>query len=216
MEKYSRREKKHSSDCQRRFLKIVLILLTVFCFCSFSSAAETVSQSPEKEDVQYSIGVDDILEMNLIQPDQFASVITVSPDGYISFPYIGVLKAKGKTLSQLQDDIESKLADGFMKYPIVSITLKESRSRKFFVYGEVIRPGTYSLEENTTVLRAISMAGGFNRFGSSSRVKLLKPRGDKPGYATVPVNIKAIMEGISEEDILLYPGDIVVVTEGIF
>ena len=200
---------------KKTFFSIAIIFLFVFFVCDFRALAETPLSSLS-EDEQYTIGVDDILELSLIQPDQFTNVVTVSPDGFISFPYIGVVKAKGKTLSQLQDIIETKLSDGYMKYPIVSIILKESRSRKFFVYGEVVRPGTYSLEENTTVLRAISMAGGFNKFGSSSRVKLLKPHQDKPGYDSVAVNIKEVMDGVADADLVLFPGDIVVVSEGLF
>lgn len=122
---------------------------------------------------------------------------------------------KGQTLSDVQRTIESKLADGYMKYPIVSVALKESRSRKFFVYGEVMKPGTYYINENVTVLRGITMAGGFSKFGSS-KVKVLRPNKDKPGYSTIRVDIKAVMDGNSAEDLLLEPEDIVVVTQGVF
>ena len=99
---------------------------------------------------------------------------------------------------------------------VVSVFLEYSMSRKFYVYGEVNKPGTYPLEENATVLKAISMAGGFSKFGSSSRVKVLRERKDKPGYVPIKVNINDIMQGKAEEDILLLPGDIVVVSEGVF
>ena len=79
-----------------------------------------------------------------------------------------------------------------------------------------MKPGTYALEENTTVLRAISMAGGFNKFGSSSHVKVLRPLKDKPGYDAIKVNIKAVMDGNANEDLVLQPEDIVVVSEGVF
>jgi len=99
----------------------------------------------------------------VLQPEKLFSSVVVSPDGSISFPYIGSVMVKGQTLSDVQRTIESKLADGYMKYPIVSVALKESRSRKFFVYGEVMKPGTYYINENVTVLRGITMAGGFRQ-----------------------------------------------------
>ena len=83
------------------------------------------------------------------------------------------------------------------------------------MYGEVVKPGTYALEENTTVLKAISMAGGFTKFGSS-RVKILRSRKGQPGYEAIKVNTNAIMDGNSGEDILLEKDDIVVVSEGVF
>lgn len=165
---------------------------------------------------EYKVGVDDILSINVLQPDQIQSDVTVSPDGSISFPYIGNIMIKGLTLNQIQKEIQDQLASGYLKYPLVVVTLKESRSRKFFVYGEVIKPGSYFLEDNTTVLRAISMGGGFTRFGSASRVKVLRPKESQAGYEMVQVNIKSVMEGDSQADLVLKAGDIVVVSEGIF
>jgi polysaccharide export outer membrane protein len=103
-----------------------------------------------------------------------------------------------------------------MKYPVVSVSLKESRSKKFFVYGEVNKPGTYIMEDNMSVLRAISIAGGFTKFGSSSNVKVLRPKKNAGGYDAIKVNIKAIMAGDAKVDIPLGPDDIVVVSEGVF
>lgn len=165
---------------------------------------------------EYTLGVDDILEVNILQPEALANLSIVGPDGNISVTYIGSVRAKGRTVTQVQQEIQTRLADGYMKYPVVAVSLKESRSRKFFVYGEVLKPGSFPMEENMTVLRAISMAGGFTRFGSSSRVKVLRPRADNPGYETLKVNIKAVMDGIPDEDTVLRQGDIVVVSEGVF
>ncbi len=164
----------------------------------------------------YTLGVDDVLNISVLQPETLQETVTVSPDGSISFPYIGCVPVKGLTLAQAQENIQALLADGYMKYPVVNVVLMESRSRKFFVYGEVMKPGPYALEENTTALRAISMAGGFTKFGSSSRVKILRPKQEGSGYDLVKVNMKEVMDGHSEEDIVLQAGDIVVVSEGAF
>ena len=164
----------------------------------------------------YKVGIDDILMVSVLQPEQIQSEVTVSPDGSISFPYIGNIIIKGLTLNEIRQHIQDQLADGYLKYPLVVVSLKESRSRKFFVYGEVVKPGSYPLEENTTVLRAISMAGGFTRFGSASHLKVLRPKESKAGYDTIQVNIKSVMEGDPEEDLVLKAGDIVVVSEGMF
>ena len=125
----------------------------------------------------------------------------MAPDGTITFPYIGTVKVKDLAVPQIQEKVRSALADGYMKYPVVVVSLQESRSRKFFVYGEVIKPGTYAIAENTTVLRAISMAGGFSKFGSSSRVKVLRPKQDEAGYETIKIDINKVMNGDSENDL---------------
>jgi protein involved in polysaccharide export with SLBB domain len=164
----------------------------------------------------YAIGVADILTINVVRPEPLLMEVTVSPDGTISFPYIGTVVVKGKTLDDVQNEMTKKLGEGYMKYPVLSVTLKESKSKRFFVYGEVAHPGPYSIEENMSVLRAISMAGGFSKFGSSSRVKVLRPRAQGKGYEPVKINIKEVMEGQSDADVIIKPGDIVVVSEGVF
>src|SRR3989338_8925991 len=164
---------------------------------------------------EYKIGNEDILDISVLQPEKIAMTVTVSPDGSITFPYIGKVIVKDKTPAQVQDEIQQRLTDDYLKYPVVSVSVKESRSKKFYVYGEVMRPGTYFLEDNMTVLKAISTAGGFTKYGSSSRVKVLRPKAKGAGYDVIKVNIKLIMNGLAQ-DTILEPGDIVQVEEGVF
>jgi len=194
-------------------LLLIMIFLMVI---SPLTQAEELAKIEDTVQAEYTVGIDDVLEISILQPEKLIFVVTIAPDGSITFPYIGNVQVKGMTLNQIQDEIQTRLADGYMKYPIVSVSLRESRSRKFFVYGEVVRPGTYPIKENVTVLKAISMAGGFTKFGSSSRVKVLRPKKDGAGYETIKVNIKAVMDGNSQADIILQPEDIVVVSEGVF
>lgn len=195
-------------------LSCIFVLTCIFTLFS-TARTDELKQEPEKQH-EYVIGIDDRLDINVLQPEKLMATVAVAPDGTINFPYIGNVLVRGETLSKIQEEIQSRLANGYMKYPVVAVSLKESRSRKFFVYGEVMKPGTYVLEENTTVLRAISVAGGFNKFGSSSRVKVLRPLKDKPGYDALKINMKAVMDGNAREDVILQPEDIVVVSEGIF
>jgi len=164
----------------------------------------------------YTVGVGDILEVNIIQPEKMNTRVTVSPGGDISVPYIGSVYVKGRTISSAQNLIQQKLASGYLKYPVVTVSLVESRSRSFTISGEVIKPGNYPILENTTVLKAISIAGGFTKFGSSSRVKILRPRKDRPGYMSIKVDLEAVMDGDAKADIVIESGDIIVVSEGVF
>ncbi len=168
------------------------------------------------EETEYTVGVGDILEVRILKPDTSTERVTVSPDGDISMAYIGSLKVKGLTISKIQQLIQTRLANGFLKYPVVAVSLIESHSRNFTISGEINRPGTYPLGDNTTVLKAISIGGGFTRFGSSSKVKVLRPRKDRPGYMKIDVDVNKVMDGNAEADIVLEPGDIVVVSEGFF
>ncbi|MBU1043061.1 MAG: polysaccharide export protein [Candidatus Omnitrophica bacterium] len=196
-------------------MKRFIVLMSIICLCSNLSFAASMDV-PEVNLAAYTIGIDDVLEISVLQPDQLLRIVNVAPDGMISFPYIGSVKVKGLTIPQIQQEIQDALADGYMQYPVVVVSLQQSRSRKFFVYGEVVKPGEYPITENTTVLRAISMAGGFTKFGSSSRVKLLRPRKNAPSYETIMIDIKSVMNGDSEKDLLLTSGDMIVVSEGVF
>lgn len=192
-------------------MKLTKLFLAAFLSLFAFSAAYCAESEPG-----YAIGVGDILELSILQPEKMLVNVAVAPDGSISVPYIGSLTVKGLTLTDAQNTIQTSLSDGYMKYPVVVLSLVESRSRKVLVYGEVIRPGEYPLDEESTVLRAISMAGGFTKYGSSSRVKVLRPKKDGPGYDSIKININDLMDGKPEADILVKPGDIVVVSEGIF
>ncbi|HOW43237.1 MAG TPA: polysaccharide biosynthesis/export family protein [Candidatus Omnitrophota bacterium] len=181
-----------------------------------SAVSAPAASSPDMAPgTEYVVGVDDIMDISVLQPEKLLVTVSVAPDGSISFPYVGSVRVNGLTLTGIQKEIQDRLSDGYMKYPVVSVSLREARSHKFFVYGEVMRPGTFQLEGSTTVLRAISMAGGFTKFGST-HVKVLRPRSNKPGYETIKVNIKAVMDGNSDDDLVLQTGDIVVVSQGVF
>jgi polysaccharide export outer membrane protein len=107
----------------------------------------------------YTIGVGDILEVNIIQPDKMDTRVTVSPGGDISVPYIGSVYVKGRTIYSTQNLIQQKLASGYLKYPVVTVSLVESRSRSFTISGEVIRPGNYALMEIPQCLKQFLLPG---------------------------------------------------------
>lgn len=180
----------------------------------FSSVILLVWSSLYSE--EYTVGVGDILQVTILQPDRISNDVTVTPSGEISVPFLGTVTVKGKTITEIQRTIQYRLAQGYLKYPVITVSLIESRSRNYTISGEVVNPGTFQLQENTTVLKAISIAGGFTRFGSKSRVKILRPRKDRPGYRSIKVDLKAVIDGDANADILIEPGDIIVISEGFF
>ncbi len=195
-----------------RFFK-VLVLSVALCGLSLPSWSEDTSNSGTN--AEYTVGIDDILTVVVLQPDQLNSIATVSPDGAITFPYVGTVEVKGLTLKEVQNKIEKELS-AYMKYPVVAVSLKESRSRTIYVYGEVAKPGSYPMQQDLTVIRAVSMAGGFTKYGSLSQVTVLRQRPAGAGNETIKVNIRAAMEGDSKQDIELKAGDIVTVSAGDF
>src|SRR3989338_2577249 len=89
--------------------------------------ALSAAQSVNPQNEAYTIGVDDILEISVLQPDELLRIVNVAPDGTITFPYIGTIKVKDLTITQIQKEVQDALADGYMKYPVVVVSLQESR-----------------------------------------------------------------------------------------
>lgn len=194
------------------FLKVLVVSAVL---CGLAAPARAKDAPNNNARAEYTVGVDDILTIVVLQPDQLNSIVTVSPDGVITFPYVGTVEVKGLTLRQIQNKMERELS-AYMRYPVMTVSLKESRSRTLYVYGEVAKPGSYPLQQNLTVIRAISMAGGFTKYGSLSQVTVLREKPDSAGNKTIKINIRAAMEGDSRQDIELKAGDIVTVSAGDF
>ncbi len=192
----------------------------VFCnavIMLWSMQALTFAQSmPALGESEYTVGVGDVLEISVLQPDQFVTNVSVAPDGYISFPYIGKVNVKGSEVSQIRHDLEKRLAAGYVKYPVVAVYLKESKSKKYIVSGEIQKPGAYLLEANLTVLRAITIAGGPTKIADVNNIKILRLKKDGTGYETIKVNLNKAMNGDISEDVTLKPEDMIVVTKSFF
>jgi protein involved in polysaccharide export with SLBB domain len=188
-----------------KFRKLIICIILIFAVLELSIKAE-----------EYKVGIGDILDIRILSPDPSQYQATVSPSGDISVPYLGSVRIKDKTITEIQQNIQYRLANGYLKYCVVTVSLIESRSRNFTISGEIVRPGTYPLGENTTVLKAISIAGGFTRFGSKSKVRVLRQRPDRPGYTKIEIDVGKVMDGDARADIVLEPGDIIVVSESFF
>ena len=188
----------------KKLLVTMILSISILCFSALVKAEE------------YCVEVADTIEISVLQPEEITSTATVSPDGTISFPYIGNVEVKGLTLQQIKKEIEDKLCDGYMNYPLVSVVLKEPHSRRFFVYGDISRPGAYPMDNQTTVLKAISMAGGLGRSTSAIDVKILRPYQDKASSQTIEVDIEKALQGDHQADIMLEPEDTIMVSQGKF
>ena len=190
------------------FAKTCLLSLLIL-----GGAMGSISQAAEAGSGTYVVNADDILNISVLQPDQLSNDFTVSPDGSITFPYIGNVDVKGATLIEVQDKIQKGLSD-YMKYPVVAVSLKESHSRIFYVYGEVNRPGSYPVQDNLTVMRAISMAGGFTRIASYN-AKILRASNAGVDNEIIDLNLNDVMTG-KAKDIKVEPGDMITASKSIF
>jgi polysaccharide export outer membrane protein len=121
----------------------------------------------------YKIGARDLLEVRVFDLDQFNASVRVSEAGTISLPLIGEVTAGGLTRADLEAAIEQALTR-YVNRPQVSVFIREYQSQRFSVIGAVRTPGTYDMVGRTTLLEAISMAGGINQVDAAGKITVLR------------------------------------------
>ncbi len=126
---------------------------------------------PEAGD--YRIGREDVVEVVVWRDNDLTRVMPVRPDGKISLPLVGELVAEGKTTNELADEIRRQLGP-FVDNPRVSVIVREVNARKFFVLGEVQKPGSFPLRGDVTVLQALAQAGGLAQFADPDGIVLVR------------------------------------------
>lgn len=176
-------------------------------------AAGTPTELPRaatpNEKLPFAIG--DTFEIRVFGEETLSGEQQVLDDGTINFPLLGAIAAEGRTQAELSRDIETKLADGYLRNPHVTIVIKErAMLEEISVLGQVQKPGTFSFVDQMTLVQAISNAGGMTPLAAAARVKLT--RRTDAGAQTFEISVKAITQG-RQDDLLLAPGDIIFVPE---
>jgi len=156
----------------------------------------------------YVIGPEDVLYIHVWKEDALSRTVPVRMDGNISLPLIRDIKAAGLTPLQLEEAITERLK-GFYENPNVSVTVMETNSFKVYISGEVRRQGVYRLQEETTILQIIPMAGGFTEWAKENKILIIRKENGEERRMTV--NYKKAMEGDPGSNVILKPGDTIVV-----
>ncbi len=161
---------------------------------------------------EFVIGVADELAVTVWKMPDLSENVIVRPDGSITLPLIGELRALGKQPTRLEAEIKEKLA-AFVKtdQAVVTVEVKVINSYRFIVSGQVVRPGPLTAKYFVTVSEALIMAGGATRFGSPERTVILRADGSGK-VRRIPVDAKSLAEGRHlEQDLGVVPGDTIVV-----
>jgi polysaccharide biosynthesis/export protein len=165
-----------------------------------TSSASTPASSTQ-EGRPYVIGALDVLFIKVWNNSNLTGMVDVRPDGMISMHLIGEFKADGFTVKQLKDDITRRLSD-VLKNPEVDVQVVKINSKRYFIFGEVGRQGEFPLVGKTTLLDALSNAGGFRDFANPKKIYVL--RGTQRFY----FNYKKVSQGKHmEQNIELQNGD---------
>jgi polysaccharide biosynthesis/export protein len=154
---------------------------------------------------KYQIGPEDLLFIRVWREPDFTLPVAVRPDGKITMPLIGELRAAGQSPLQLTATLKQLLTQ-YLNNPDVNVFVTEVRSRKFYIDGEMNRPGSFALVTPTSVLEALSRGGGFREFANTRKIRVL--RGDE----VLHFNYKDVTRGRHlEQNIAVENGDHIIV-----
>lgn len=200
--------------------------LSLFVSCTIrvgenNSDRQAVSQTSvetgdgeEEEDHLSFIGAGDKINIQVYNEKELSGIYQVSPEGYITFPFIGEIKVDGLNIFTLAMKISSKLKEGYIKDPNVTVLVEEFVSKRIFVLGQVKKSGSFPIRRRMSVIEAISLAGGFTNLADLSNVVVTRKGNDGKEKRFV-VDIKSIVNG-AKENFYLDAGDIVFVGERFF
>lgn len=160
------------------------------------------------------LGVDDTFEVRVFQEPDLSGTYRITSDGTIDFPLAGRIQVIGLRSNEVQEKIAKQLKEGeFLKNPQVSVLVKEWNSRKISVIGQVQKPGPVTYYPRMTIVEAIAAAGGFSPIAAKNSVTLTRREAGVVKSRSYPV--ADISEGRAP-DVILQPGDTLVVEERLF
>lgn len=184
------------------FHRYALALLLMLC------AQIGFVQADEPE--AYRIQPGDILMVSVWKEEALTAEVLVRPDGGMSFPLVGDVRASGRTVDEVRELVNERLSK-FIPDPSVTIAVKQIGGNRIYVLGKVNRPGEFTFSRPLDVMQALSMAGGATLFASLDDIQILR-RDDAGKQTARRFRYSEVERGRSlDQNILLKSGDTVVV-----
>ena len=161
------------------------------------------------QDANYTVKPGDMLSISVWKEPDLQKETLVRPDGSFSFPLVGEVDAKGKTVADLTKTMSQRLTK-FISDPVVTVSIQEIKGNKVYVIGQVNRPGEFIMNPSVDVMQALSMAGGTTPFAALGDIVVL--RRTPAGKQSIPFRYNDVVKGRRmDQNIDLQAGDVVVV-----
>jgi len=207
-----------SANLQRRCSSYSLGLSTLFFALLLSTYAlaqdedGTIKAGMIDESGTYQINAGDVLSLEVWnEPSLSSEQFSVRPDGFVSIPVIGEIRASKKTIVELQASIAEGLSRYLKDEPTVVVSVLASNGNLVYVLGKVGRPGAFPLNGPMDVTQALAFAGGLNSFAAENKIKVLR-RDNSGQQRSIKFKYGQVKDGDKlETNILLKSGDIVLV-----
>lgn len=183
--------------------QIPYVWLTLFLL---SLPAISVAASP----APYQLREGDALLVSVWGETALNKEVRVLPDGSITFPLAGRIEVAGLTTPEVEKNIAQKLKT-YLPEPQVTVVVTATEGSRAYILGKVLKPGPIPLVSPTTVMQALSMAGGLDKFADLDAVKIIRV-GNDGTQSLISVMYASLLKGESlESNVVLLPGDTIVV-----
>ncbi|HKU17118.1 MAG TPA: polysaccharide biosynthesis/export family protein [Steroidobacteraceae bacterium] len=157
----------------------------------------------------YTVKPGDVLEISVWKEPDLQRTVLVRPDGQFSFPLVGEVDARNKTVTELNKLVSDRLTK-YISDAVVTISVTEIKGNKIFVLGQVNKPGEFIVNPSVNIMQALSMAGGMTPFAATNDIIVLRGQGTQQKAMAFRYN--DVVRGRSlDTNIELLSGDIVVV-----
>ncbi|RME27452.1 MAG: hypothetical protein D6798_04520 [Deltaproteobacteria bacterium] len=158
---------------------------------------------------EFQLGPGDRIQITVWKHDDLDMDVRIAPDGTISFPLLGTIHLAGHTYAEIRDILTEAISE-YYQNPQVAVNIVELQSQKVLVFGEVASPGVLQLDNEMSLLEALTRTGGMNQYARTNNVLLVRGGLDDPKLFTVDVR-SIYSEGRMDQMVYLQQGDIVVV-----
>jgi polysaccharide export outer membrane protein len=190
---------------------VLAAAVALACACGPKVPSYDYAKEPDPRKTEYTLGIGDELAINVWENPNLTTDAVIRPDGTITMPLIGDLKAAGETPSSLKAIIAKRLID-FIKLPSggseITVAVSGANSYRITIAGEVIRPGVVTADYYVTVVQAVALAGGFTRFAKRNEM-MLQRRDAKTGeQRNIPLVYDLLASGERPDmNLVLVAGD---------
>lgn len=163
----------------------------------------------QAQEVGYTVKPGDMLRISVWKEPDLTSPVLVTPDGAFSFPLVGQIEARNKTVTELTQMIGERLKK-YIADPVVTVGVQEIHGNKIYVIGQVNKPGEFIMNVRVDVMQSLSMAGGTTPFAGLKDISIIRRTGSV--QKMIPFDYEKAAKGKNlDQNVMLESGDVVVV-----
>lgn len=194
-------------------VSLLVLGLPLGSACFHQARPYNYASEPDPRRTEFVLGPSDVLHINVWKNPDLSGDTVVRPDGTITLPLVGDIRAAGRTSAEVRQEVTQRLAT-FIKddSAVVTVAVTAINSYRFTVAGNIDRPGTYTSSHYVTVSEAMALAGGPNRYADPEDTVVIRTDAEHGGTRRIPIDYPAMQSGKRpEQNIALLPGDVIYV-----